>query len=458
MRNKKIVLINSDGEYKRMESNKGAEAVLISSVEILKKYYPDADYTTTIQLSDRLRKKLHCNIIENNLFYSRTYSIGTFIRSTFYLLRCYLWAAIRKYCNFDCRFLINNKKLMAYVNADLIVHLGMDLYSDDFGILTIIEHSKDLLQATLLGKNVVLWAESIGPFNGFISKAVARFTLSRINLITVREEISKSYLESLKLKNVPIYVTMDPAFVMGSVSKKEADTILNNNGLSSDLRPLVGMCFSLTYLAGGVDKKKKIALLKIISKTLQFFLPEKLFIYLLKLGKNSKTYSTERIEYTKDMAKVVDHLVEEFNATILLIPHIQHPLIGEKTIHEMIFNYSMHKDNVKLISKDYTAQEIKGIIGQCDLFIGGRMHSDIAALSQCVPTIGLSYSYKFQGIMKLLNLSNYVCTDIKSKDIIAKVHSIWNLRDEIKEELSSKNKLIVEKANLNGELCLKLVS
>ena len=44
----------------------------------------------------------------------------------------------------------------------------------------------------------------------------------------------------------------------------------------------------------------------------------------------------------------------------------------------------------------------------CDVFVGGRMHANIAALSQETPTVAVSYSHKFRGIMSELGQSAYV--------------------------------------------------
>ena len=40
------------------------------------------------------------------------------------------------------------------------------------------------------------------------------------------------------------------------------------------------------------------------------------------------------------------------------------------------------------------------------------MHANIAATSMCVPTLAIAYSHKFYGIMKMLQLDEYVM-DIK---------------------------------------------
>jgi len=57
-------------------------------------------------------------------------------------------------------------------------------------------------------------------------------------------------------------------------------------------------------------------------------------------------------------------------------------------------------NNIYLPPFGLDAREIKAVISQCDLFIGMRFHSTIAALSQSIPTIGLSYSPKFAGLHK----------------------------------------------------------
>jgi len=40
------------------------------------------------------------------------------------------------------------------------------------------------------------------------------------------------------------------------------------------------------------------------------------------------------------------------------------------------------------------------VIGRTNFFVGSRMHACIAALSQCVPAVGLAYSDKFLGVFE----------------------------------------------------------
>jgi len=451
----KVILINADGEYKQMESNKGAEAVIISTIQILRKCFPNIDIITTIQLSDELSTICKCKEIKNKIFSFKTFSPITSFISTSNFIRTFFWHFLNAKFNVNLKFLITNKKLNEYATSDLIIHLGMDLYSDDFGMRTIIEHSKDILMGVYLNKPVIMWAESIGPFNNKLSSFLAKKTLNAVSMILVRENESFTYLKRLGLKDIPIYITADPAILLNPTNKKIAPDFLNNKNILDNSRPLIGISLSLTYLAGGVKKSKKLGLLKYFSNILLYLLPENLFMELMNFGKKTKTYSESQISFTSIIAQVIDHIIDNFNADVILIPHIQHPIIGELSIHENVYRKVKYQKSVNIISKEYNAQELKEIIGYCDLFIGGRMHANIAALSQGIPTIGLSYSYKFKGIMTQFGQEKYICTNISYYDIIDKFSLVWDQKENIRNNLSVRLPFLKSLSLENGVLLKK---
>jgi polysaccharide pyruvyl transferase WcaK-like protein len=83
--------------------------------------------------------------------------------------------------------------------------------------------------------------------------------------------------------------------------------------------------------------------------------------------------------------------------------------------------------------KKYNAYEIKGIIGLCDFFIGSRMHSCIAALSQGIPTIGVAYSKKFIGIFNSVDLGTYVI-DARLYDEDEAINIIFAIYNKMKKD------------------------
>jgi len=72
---------------------------------------------------------------------------------------------------------VSNRLLKVYVDADIIIDLSMDHYSDDFGIVAVDEQSKDMLTGLFLKKPVIIWAQSIGPFREKLTKWLVNILL-----------------------------------------------------------------------------------------------------------------------------------------------------------------------------------------------------------------------------------------------------------------------------------------
>ena len=89
---------------------------------------------------------------------------------------------------------------------------------------------------------------------------------------------------------------------------------------------------------------------------------------------------------------------------VVLVPHVYGPRPDQDdrtTLRELASKLTCQHT---LIEEELSPNQLKGIISEFDLFVGARMHSCIAALSQGVPTIAISYSHK-SGIMESLGLS-----------------------------------------------------
>src|SRR5690606_10854849 len=134
-------------------------------------------------------------------------------------------------------------------------------------------------------------------------------------------------------------------------------------------------------------------------------------------------------EFLELIAKTIEHIVNEFHATIIFIPHVTGPKEenDDRRIAEDIYNLSPNKDKIKLIREDYTPQEMKGIIGKCDLFIGARMHACIGALSMGVPTINISYHHKSREIMAMFGLEENVLSgqEVNYDNLRQRIDKTW---------------------------------
>ncbi|MCI0503245.1 polysaccharide pyruvyl transferase family protein [Candidatus Micrarchaeota archaeon] len=101
-----------------------------------------------------------------------------------------------------------------FLCADIVVSMGGGYISDDYGY---VRPYSDFLTAKLAGKRLALYAHSIGPFGGWISRALSRLILSGADLIILRERGSLRNLESIGVHGA--HVTADAAFALPSPNR-----------------------------------------------------------------------------------------------------------------------------------------------------------------------------------------------------------------------------------------------
>lgn len=248
---------------------------------------------------------------------------------------------------------------------------------------------------------------------------LSTFCLNKATLIIVRENITKEYLTKIGVIS-PIYLTADCAFILDSASSKVVDDILLKEHITINSRPLIGVSVNIM------------------------------------LDDDNNHYATT-------MAKLIDYLIQKLNAQVIFIPHVVSIKKGgqsdDRKMAKKIYELIENKDAVGLIKGDYSPEELKGIIRLSDLFIGGRMHANIAALSSNIPTLATSWSHKYYGIMRTLGQEKYVCNSktMEFDELKLKVDELWANRLNIKAELQQKCEVQKKLAIYSGELVSEII-
>lgn len=107
-----------------------------------------------------------------------------------------------------------SRPLSEFFDCDLVVSPGGDFISPRYWFITTFS---EFLFAKMLGKRVILLSQSIGPFDGFLRKDIARFALRLADTIIVREETSAQNIRDLGLD---CRMTADLAFAFPDVPMK----------------------------------------------------------------------------------------------------------------------------------------------------------------------------------------------------------------------------------------------
>jgi len=291
-------------------------------------------------------------------------------------------------------------------NADFIILKGGSYiysYGGIKGLMFLCRMIFPSILAILLNKKVIALGHSIGPIVGYTERRIARWTLKRFTRIVVREDITYDFLiNDLKLKREKLFLLPDIAFWR------------DKNGYSSE------------YTLNHILEKENIKLGDSTD---------------LKIGITIRDWDfplqrdAERLfeKYITSIIESIRYLYSEYNASCFIMPHVQRDLpIGEQV-------YSRTKSyNTFLLRGDYSPRIMRKIYGEMDLFIGTRIHSNIFAISEGVPTIAIAYQIpKGFGIIGMAGLDKYILNiaKIHTKDLIKRINMVLYNRDQIREGL-----------------------
>jgi colanic acid/amylovoran biosynthesis protein len=413
--------------------NNGDMAIAISTVEQLEELIPGMDLVILSTLPEITRKRYGPYIkfydvkVEGTLrykpsAYKRLNKVYAAAHIFFSLANCLIWRLLK-------RVGLNLPLRGNLQDCDIHIHCGADMRTKKYGALLFYYSLYPLLFSILTKKPFVIYGETIGPFKSILDKFAMKFILGKASLITAREQITKDYLQAIGI-NKPVHLTADPAFLLRPVSAEEANKILAKEGVTSSMRPLVGI-------------------------TASYLIYRYAFPGVKKLGAKREIYVTL-------MAKLIDYITEGLNATAVLFPHTVTP--EDKIIHKEIYQRVKNRNKVILLGKEYDAAQLKGIIGAFREFISCRMHPVIASTSMYVPSVAISYSHKYHGVLgPLLDLEKCV-VDITQpspeeffNELRSKVDYVWENREQIARELQERMPEVRRRARLNAELTRELL-
>jgi colanic acid/amylovoran biosynthesis protein len=411
--------------------NHGDTAVVTSTIKTLRELIPDANLTllSLVPEIDRGKYEKYGVRVVKAPWVSR-FSVPSLMKKVMYrgmpslfaMFSCILYRTFRP---------LNIQVKGGLQQYDIFLEMSTDLHVRSYGSAAFYYSFFFLLLCVTMKKPFVMYAASMGPFESKLDKLIAKFFCNRASLITVRDEISMNYLRQLGLDNQNVYLTADPAFLFVSqCSNEKINEILAGQGINQSRQPLVGISPSS-------------------------------FIYRYRLL-DIETKSERHKKYVMLMAQVTDYVVEKLDATVIFVPH--HPAEGETLVYEEIYQGVRNKSMVKLIGDDYTAEETKGIIGMCQMFIGCKVHSVVASTTMYVPSIAISYSHKFHGILGpildtqrcIVEVSEYKFDQLLPK-LCSVIDYVWENREQITQKLRENMPEVTKRALLNAELVKELL-
>ncbi len=307
--------------------------------------------------------------------------------------------------------------LSALRRADFVGDIrGGDSFSDIYGLGRLILGGFPALTAWLLDKRLVLLPQTYGPFRHPLSIFLARRILRYADVILSRDRDSVRTVQALvagaKVRFCPdVAFTLEPAAPERWRAEPELDL--------DKARPLIGLNVNGLIFNGGYTRRNMFGL---------------------------------KFDYKAFLPVLLEGLLRQTPAHILLVPHAFGPPGSINSDRDAIGHLhrqaaGKYEGRLHALVGEYDQSGLKALIGLCDFFIGSRLHACIAALSQGIPTVALSYSDKFSGVFSSAGIAEMVVDGRTAtpEQILARSVEMFERRGEVAPPLRRKA------ARLQGE-------
>lgn len=388
MKNKgPLFILAGNGPY----DNRGCEAIVRGTVEILRHYFDDPRFVAVSNFqSDFQFEQQKLNETDEAIIHKKTIRAMKRFDPVWFLE-----TPLRFLYPQGKRYFIYQEMLPYLKGAAAVLSVGGDNYSLDYGIPTLFTDLDDLILAKK--KPIIIWGASVGPFDKM--PHYEKYMIEHLKKVTAVFSRGPATIDYLAQKGVlkNVYRVADPAFLLKPVrpSRKKFNMDIPKEAVGINLSPLMAK-----YVTSGSLKK-----------------------------------------WIEHAARIIRRVSEQIKRPLFLIYHVTSPHSNDyEFLKNVLVVVGKQKNEIELIPSGLNAAELKWVIGKMSAFAGARTHSTIAAISSCVPALSFAYSIKAKGISRNIFGHESYCLDPYQlrPDIIAeKMRELIENSEEIKKRIRS---------------------
>lgn len=295
-----------------------------------------------------------------------------------------------------------------FMESDLFLFGGGSLIQDITSSRSLVYYLTILKLALMCKIKVMLYGNGIGPLNGKRNRTITRNILNKVDLITLRDDLSDKLLCEIGVNVPPIKITADPAFTLRALN------LPDTKGLLSDARVPDGMKYAIIAV---------------------------------------REWKSAVSGFDDILAKSLDELYEKHGIAPVFVP-MQYKADSE--IARAII--SKMKNKGYFIDKALEVPEIFSLIQGSQITVGMRLHTLIYATTLGVPVIALSYDPKVTAFMQSINQP--LCLNVETLSEVDMKQMLDRLVGELDIRRSELEKSLVDlrqKAEENAELAIGLL-
>lgn len=399
-----------------LRGNLGAPAMYDSIIDELKKHIPNLEVTILSKYPNDDETECEC----------RGYRMASYPTVKQVATGCPFFAVggFFKFLHIPYRWMIrNNGALNEYFSNDILIDASGISFTDDRAFTNILINTLWFLPGIISGIPMVKMSQSMGPYNKWYVKLMARLVLKKLDFIVCRGNESYEYTkEFLKRKN--IYNLPDTAFCLKMTENGDADNLLRKYDLKTEEYIAVGPSYVMRdYFEHGV--------------------------------------------YSDIVAFTLNNLSQKTGMKILFVPHSwRHSAqFGADTVNDDLavcreIAKKLDQDNAyEIVEKEMSARDMKTLIGKSYMAIGSRYHFLIAALSSGVASMALGWSHKYKEVFQEFSIEEYVLEyrDMNAQNVSAMAKKLYENRELVRDKIHKNIDSVMQRSAKNEQLIVDLL-
>ncbi|MEW6382149.1 MAG: polysaccharide pyruvyl transferase family protein [bacterium] len=389
------------------DANVGSSALVENSIRICQMRFPGSKIQVMAHHPQSLENMHGCKAVQDVYDYPLLQPRG---KQVIWLIRQLICMALawkmakKRECTLRVPGKIPQWNLESFFWADLIISIGAERLNDKFykGIpFSVFTY----LLCKRMGKRVVLFPQTIGPFFFIWSRIIIIKALRAVDQIYVRDEESYRIVTGqLGIDSAKVIRSPDMAILQTPIQPARARKLIS---LKSEEK-VVG----ISALRWNYFKNK------------------------------AETPYASYQSYRREMAHLADELIDRYRIRIIFFPtNFQVHGCREDDVKtaEEIYHLMLHKERAMIIRRLPSPAELQGMLGCCEINITTRMHACILSTCAYVPTISVNYLFKIKEYMESLGLGAFSIDieDFHAEAVLPLFDRLWGERESWRRHLTA---------------------
>jgi polysaccharide pyruvyl transferase WcaK-like protein len=116
-------------------------------------------------------------------------------------------------------------------------------------------------------------------------------------------------------------------------------------------------------------------------------------------------------------------------------------------------------ERVLFVDRELTSQQLRWLIGECDLFVASRFHAMVSSLAMAVPTVVIGWSHKYREVLEMFEVEEWAFgSDQLSADyLLQRFDELAAQRDDVKARLDANLPTVKATSRAQADLIADLV-